>query len=93
MIWLGLILAVWLAVFLLAYRWAVRHAEAADPDEPVPYWPAANPCTWCQVRPEGICTCPSVCPHANCVGDHTSLAVFRDEDWDKLQALLREGDE
>lgn len=93
MIWLGLILAVWLAVFLLAYRWAARHAEAADPDEPVPYWPAAGTCTWCQVRPEGVCTCPGKCGHVNCFWNQKHLAAITDADLRLLDKWIREGHE
>jgi hypothetical protein len=93
-IWIALIPAVWALVGAgVLWGWNRFLASVPDVDEPVPYWPAAGPCTWCKPVPEGMCTCTSVCGHSRCIGDHTSMAVFSDEDWGELQRLLREGHE
>jgi hypothetical protein len=83
-IWLALIPAFW-ALIIVHFFWVRRGRAAAGPPPPRP---PSSTCTWCQVRPEGICTCTSKCGQVNCVGDHTSMAVFSAEDWDKLQRLL-----
>jgi hypothetical protein len=89
-IWLALIPAVWFLVAVAAlWIWSrMPHA-----DTPAPPRPPSSPCTWCKPSPEGMCTCTSVCGQINCIGDHTSMAVFSDEDWGELQKLLREGHE
>jgi len=93
MIWLAAIPAFWVLV-IVHTCWAKRRDAAAPPVRPVPYWPAeANPCTWCQVRPEGMCTCTSMCGHVNCVGDHTSLATLTAADMRLLDKWIKEGRE
>jgi hypothetical protein len=87
-IWLALIPAFWVLI-IVHFFWVRRGRATAGP----PPRPPSSTCTWCQVRPEGMCTCTSVCGHVRCIGDHTSMAVFSDEDWGELQRLLREGHE
>jgi hypothetical protein len=88
-IWIALIPAFW-ALIIVHYCWASHRFWRATPAPPRP---PSSTCTWCQVRPEGMCTCTSKCGQINCIGDHTSMAVFSDEDWGELQKLLREGHE
>ena len=82
------------ALFVLGVLWINhRHWRAASADDPVPYWPAPNLCTYCKPAPEGNCICAGKCGHVRCVGDHTSLATLTAQDMRMLQQWLREGHE
>lgn len=88
MIWLAAIPAFWVLVILHAC-WASRRTRSLS-TEPVPHWPSGGrDCTWCQVRPDGMCTCTSVCGHVNCVGDYTSMATLTAQDvrWLREQTI------
>jgi hypothetical protein len=92
MIWLAVLISASGLIGLFVW-WACRPLHLAAMDEPVPYWPAGNPCTWCKPSPAGICTCTSVCGHVNCVGDHTSMATLTAADMRLLHKWIREGQE
>jgi hypothetical protein len=92
----------WLVVIPVAWillgaggLWAWNRFLASVPalDEPVPYWPAANPCTWCKPSPEGMCICAGECGHVNCVGDHTSMATLTEQDVQWLREQSTRGHE
>jgi hypothetical protein len=89
-IWLAVIIAASGLIGLFVW-WATRPRHPGGADEPVPYWPATNPCTWCKPSPEGICTCTGKCGHVRCVGDHTSMATLTAKDMRLLHKWIREG--
>ena len=89
MIWLAAIPVFW-ALMILHFFWGRRRRATAGPPPPRP---PSSSCTWCQVRPQGLCTCTSVCGHKRCIGDHTSLATLTAADMRLLDKWIREGRE
>lgn len=86
---IGIILA-GLAVFGAAVCWAASRTPARTP----PPRPPASPCTSCKPVPQGKCTCaPRKCGHVNCAAEDTSLSTFEAAEWQRLQDMLREGQE